>query len=228
MFEDLVEAAMEIPKVKRSSVGSISSVASNLSIHPAIKKLPMNDFTDDSQVKFYLNRRGRDDESFGDEGDETLLAESVEGDFDARGRGQFLSVMTSVGNSVPPERFSSPSFRFGMQLVIYPDDLPDDMVFDPQTEAIVFKNTLRNRPQASQVPSPGISQTQRKKIFVFPKNITVAEVIEIGLDRFGILEGVVDGGDEVEDKLTKRQSTSRVRYMLTVQVDGSGKHPLFI
>ena len=54
------------------------------------------------------------------------------------------------------------------------------MVFDPQTEAIVFKNTLRNRPQASQVGSAGILQTMRKKIVVFPKNITVAEVIEQG------------------------------------------------
>ncbi|RPD54387.1 hypothetical protein L226DRAFT_617846 [Lentinus tigrinus ALCF2SS1-7] len=220
VFESLVEAAMEIPKVKRSSVGSISSVASNLSMHPAIKKLSMNDFTDDSQVKFYLNRRGRADDSLTEDGDETLLAESIDGDGESRGRGHFLSVSTAGGNTVTPERFSSPSFRFGLQLVIYPDDLPDDMVFDPQTEAIVFKNTLRNRPQASQVSSPGISQTMRKKIFVFPKNITVAEVIEQGLDRFGIPEGVVDGGDEVEDKQTKRRSSTRVRYSLAVEING--------
>ncbi|KAI0751702.1 hypothetical protein C8Q80DRAFT_1098762 [Daedaleopsis nitida] len=221
VFESLAEAALELPKVKRSSVGSISSVASNLSMHPAIKKLSMNDFTDDSQVKFYLNRRGHADDSFMDDGDDTLLAESVDGENEsARGRGQFLSVSTAGGNSVPPERFSSPSFRFGLQLVIYPDDLPDDMVFDPQTEAIVFKNTLRNRTQATQVPSPGISQVMRKKIFVFPKNITVAEVIEQGLDRFGIPEGVVDGGDEIEDKQTKRRSSSRVRYGLAVEVNG--------
>ncbi|KAI0676650.1 hypothetical protein C8Q78DRAFT_961780 [Trametes maxima] len=221
VFESLVEAAMEIPKVKRSSVGSISSVASNLSMHPAIKKLSMNDFTDDSQVKFYLNRRGRGDDSLVEEGDETLLAESVDGDSESgRARPQYLSVSTAGGNHVPPERFSSPSFRFGLQLVIHREDLPDDMVFDPQTEAIVFKNTLKNRPQPSQVPSPGINQTLRKKIFVFPKNITVAEVIEQGLDRFGIPEGVVDGGDEIEDKLTKRRSSSRVRYGLTVEVNG--------
>ncbi|CDO70308.1 hypothetical protein BN946_scf184370.g9 [Trametes cinnabarina] len=221
VFESLVEAAMEIPKVKRSSVGSISSVASNLSMHPAIKKLSMNDFTDDSQVKFYLNRRSGGDDSV-EEGDDTLLAESVDGDSDSttRSRPQYLSVSTANGSHVAAERFSSPSFRFGLQLVIYPDDLPDDMVFDPQTEAIVFKSTLRNRPQQSQVPAPGISQTMRKKIFVFPKNITVAEVIEQGLDRFGIPEGVVDGGDEVEDKLTKRRSSSRVRYGLTVEVNG--------
>jgi hypothetical protein len=58
-FEGLVEAIavdMLLMRVKRSSVGSISSVASNLIMHPAIKKLPMNDFTNDSAVKFYFNR----------------------------------------------------------------------------------------------------------------------------------------------------------------------------
>ncbi len=58
---------------------------------------------------------------------------------------------------------------------------------------------------------------------MFPKNVTVAEVIELGLERFGILEGVVDGGDEVEDKSTKRRSISRVRYGLTVDVGNHGK-----
>lgn len=49
-----------------------------------------------------------------------------------------------------------------------------------------------------------------------------AEVIEIGLERFGILEGVIDGGDEVEDKTTKRRSFSRVRYELAVNTSGQG------
>ena len=97
------------------------------------------------------------------------------------------------------------------------------MVFDPHTEAIVFKVTLRERSESSATINPSVPQNMRKKYFNFPKNITVAEVIELGLERFGILEGVVDGGDEVEDKLTKRRSTSRVRYILTVQVDGQGK-----
>ena len=110
-----------------------------------------------------------------------------------------------------------------MQVVIYPEELPDNMVFDPHTEAIVFKETLRERSAESAAINPDIPQHQRKKFFNFPKNITVAEVIELGLERFGILEGVVDGGDEVEDKLTKRRSTSRVRYTLTVQADGQGK-----
>ena len=51
IFESLIEAAMELPKVKWSGIGSISSVASSLSMHPAIRKLSMNDFTDDLTVK---------------------------------------------------------------------------------------------------------------------------------------------------------------------------------
>ncbi|KAJ3554072.1 hypothetical protein NM688_g3294 [Phlebia brevispora] len=226
VFETLVEAAMELPKVKRSSVGSISSVASNLSMHPAIKKLSMNDFTDDSAVKFYLNRKGsgREGSITGDEGDDTILAESfAEDDLTSPHSSiQFLSPTTTSGSSATLERFSSPSYRFALQVVIHPEDLPDDMVFDPLTEAIVFKDTLRDRPTNS-TSSSGISQTQRRKVFTFPKNATVAEVIEVGLERFGIIDGVVDGGDEVEDKMTKRRSSTRVRYGLSVDVGGREK-----
>ena len=41
VFDNLVVEATELPKVKRSSVGSISSVSSNLSMLPAITRLPM-------------------------------------------------------------------------------------------------------------------------------------------------------------------------------------------
>jgi hypothetical protein len=225
VFETLVEEALELPKVKRSSVGSISSVASNLSMHPAIKKLSMNDFTDDSAVKFYLNRKSdKADGSVDDHGyDETIVAESLTDEPETRiSKSQYLSVSTAHANNVTPERFSSPSFRFALQLVIYPEDLPDDMVFDPLTEAIIFKHTLRDRSQSSPMTSPSISHNMRRKVFVFPKNVTVAEVIELGLERFGISEGVVDGGDEVEDKLTKRRSTVRVRYGLTVDFGNQG------
>ncbi|KAF8834838.1 hypothetical protein BDN67DRAFT_959602 [Paxillus ammoniavirescens] len=218
VFESLVEAAMELPKVKRSSVGSLSSVSSNLSMHPAIKQLSMNDFTDDSAVKFYLNKRGADGRESvltEEEGDETIYAETSRDTIE----GVSISTSASVVN-VTPERFSSPSFRFALQLVIFPEDLPDDMVFDPLTEAIVFKNTLRDRTTSTASISSGVSQSQRRKVFTFPKNVTVAEVIELGLERFGILDGVVDGGDEVEDKLTKRRSSTRVRYWLTVSING--------
>ena len=49
---------MEPPKMKGSSMGNISSVSSNLSMHSAIKQLSMND----SAVKFYLNKRVVDGE----------------------------------------------------------------------------------------------------------------------------------------------------------------------
>ncbi|KAF9075239.1 hypothetical protein BDP27DRAFT_1358958 [Rhodocollybia butyracea] len=228
VFENLVEAAMEVPKVKRSSVGSISSVSSNLSMHPAIKKLAMNDFSDDSAVKFYLNRRGGgdddgDDSGPGFEGEDTLIATDTsftDSEMGLLSPGSPRNLTVGTQGNVPPERFSSPSFRFAMQIIIYSEDLPEDMVFDTLTEAIVFKHTLRDRQNqfnASQLHSPGLPMNLRRKVFVFPKNVTVAEVIEIGLERFGILEGVVDGGDEVEDKLAKRRSSSRVRYWLTVE-----------
>jgi hypothetical protein len=221
VFESLVEAAMELPKVKRSSVGSLSSVSSNLSMHPAIKQLSMNDFTDDSAVKFYLNKRGADGRESvltEEEGEETIYAET------SRDTIEGISISTTASAvNVTPERFSSPSFRFALQLVIFPEDLPDDMVFDPLTEAIVFKNTLRDRTTSTASISSGVSQGQRRKVFTFPKNVTVAEVIELGLERFGILDGVVDGGDEVEDKLTKRRSSTRVRYWLTVSINGQGE-----
>ena len=226
VFETLAEAALDLPKVKRSSVGSISSIASNLSQHPAIKKLPMNDFTDDTAVKIYLNRRSEsasDESAIMEEGDTRINVGPGQDNGENGGlrlRPQHLNI---TGATVPPERFSSPSFRFALQLLIYPDDLPDDMVFDPLTEAIVFKNTLRERPQVAPASAPF-----RRKIFVLPKNITVAEVIEIGLERFGIPDGVVDGGDEVEDKNTKRRSSSRVRYVLNVLVDGKGRWQPFI
>ena len=220
VFESLVEAAMELPRVKRSSVGSISSVNSNLSMHPAIKKLAMNDFTDDSAVKFYLNRKPREGETESPDGlgeeDVTLIAEGL---ITEESRSQYLSVAPMQAQ----DRFSSPGHRFSMQVLIYPDDLPEDMIFDTQTEAIVFKNTIKDRPQSEASTYSGVSLSYRRKIFTFPKNITVAEVIEIGLERFGIVEGVVDGGDEIEDKSQKRRSSSRVRYALHVEISGKGK-----
>ena len=225
VFETLAEAALDLPKVKRSSVGSISSIASNLSQHPAIKKLPMNDFTDDTAVKIYLNRHsesGSDESATAEEGDTSTNSESAQADGENGGVRLRPHNLTIAGVTVASERFSSPTFRFALQILIYPDDLPDDMVFDPLTEAIVFKHTLRDRPQVTASSAPF-----RRKIFVFPKNITVAEVIEISLERFGIPDAVVDSGDEVEDKNIKRRSSSRVRYVLNVLIDGKGWFCLF-
>ena len=237
VFEELVESAMNMPTVKRSSISSISS---NLSMQPAITKLGMNDFTDDSAVKFYLNRRrqSHDQDEYEEEQskeerqeeernlqpDESMVSnasssadpvEAALGKLQGTARPQL-----SLNVVVTPERFSTPTSRFAVQVVIFADDLPDSLVFDPQTEAIVPRYSLQSRPPSG--ASSAISHTQRKKVFVFPKNTTVAEVIEQSLDMFGIQEGVVDGGDEVEDKAFKRGSSSRVRYGLGVQMPGDG------
>jgi hypothetical protein len=219
VFDILVNEAMELPQVKRSSVGSISSISSNLSLHPAIKELSMNDFADDSAVKFYLNKKGDDsiDESLNGHGaDNTLTADTSRGDIEGL-------TPKPPGANLTPERFTSPAIRFAVQVIIYAEDLPDDMQFHPQTEAIVLKSSLID-PNAPVLVSP----TLRRKVFMFPKNITVAEVTEIGLERFGIQDGVIDGGDEVEDKLTKRRSIVRVRYGLMVSLDGHGIFIYFV
>jgi hypothetical protein len=211
VFETLAKAALDLPQ------------------YPAIRKLSMNEFTDDVPVKIYLNRRS---ESASDEGGtmeegDTMSNKSVPGDGET-GRAHSLPLplphnLSTVGVPAPSERFGGSSSDFALQLLIYPDDLPDDMVFDPFTEMVVFKNTLRDPTQAetSHVPF-------HRKIFMFPKNITVAEVIEVGLEKLGIPGGIVDSSDEVEDKNTKRRNSSRVGYELNVLVDGKGAwRPLF-
>lgn len=217
VFETLVSETMELPKLNRNSVGSISSISSNLSMHPAIKKLHMNDFTDDSSVKFYLNRKrkGLDDGSSGHGDDDTIKADnSFTSESDSSSAQKYNSSSSSI------DRFTSTSIRFPLQVVIYSEDLPDDMQFHPTTEAIVYKSSLPD-----DISPVLVSPTLRRKIFMIPKNITVAEVTELGLERFGIQDGVVDGGDEVEDKLTKRRSGVRIRYGLTISVDGHGDYP---
>ena len=216
VFETLVNETMELPKLNRNSVGSISSISSNLSMHPAIKKLHMNDFTDDSSVKFYLNRRRQDldDSSSGHGDDDTIKADSS---FTSDSDGSSVQKPHHISPSPSIDRFTASSIRFPLQVVIYAEDLPDDMQFHPTTEAIVFKSSLTD-PSSPVIVSPIL----RRKIFMMPKNVTVAEVTELGLERFGIQDGVVDGGDEVEDKTTQRRSGVRVRYGLTICIDGQG------
>ena len=183
---------MELPKVKRSCVGSIRSVVLKLSMYPAIRKLSMNDFTDDSAVRFYLDKRCQGEESsLTEEGEETTIAEFLRYSVD---------VTASTGFNAIPERFSSPTNRFALQLVIYPEYLADDIVFDPLTEAIVFKHTLRERPSSTASISSRVSLSHRRKVFTSPKNVTMAGVIELGLERFDIVDGVVDGGEKWRTK----------------------------
>jgi hypothetical protein len=109
--------------------------------------LPMNDFTDDTAVKIYLNRHSgtaSDESATTEEGDTTTNTKSAQAE--TGGLRLRPHNLNTAGVTVPSECFSSPTFRFAHQLLIYPDDLPDDMVFEPLTEAIVFKNTIHDRP----------------------------------------------------------------------------------
>ena len=221
VLETLAKAALDLPKLKGSSVGIVNSIASDLPQHPAIIKLSMNDFTDDAPVKIYLNRRSKSASNEGgtmEEGD-TMSNESFPGDGET-GRVYPLPPphnLNTVGVPAPSERFGGSPSHFTLQLLIYQDDLPDDMVFDPLNEMVAFKNILRGRSQAATPYVPF-----HRKIFMLPKNITVAEVIEVSLEKFGIPGGIVDDSDEVENKNTKRGNSSRVRYELNVLVDGKG------
>ncbi|ORY34860.1 hypothetical protein BCR39DRAFT_515181 [Naematelia encephala] len=240
------------PTVKRSSISSISSVIS-LSSHPAIAKLGMNDFSDDSTVKIYLNRRrpgsvqitnGLPEPNSEFSSYSTQLSTVQESSPEFKGS-EWSSVTGSppgrsinsdvtatpptpqqrfnpslnvyTGGQASPERFSSPSARFTIQLVIQPSDLPEGSVFDPSSDAIIPRNLLRDRrPSADN----GYPSDSRRRLFVLPRNATVVEAIEQGLDRFGIAEGVVDGGDDVEDRAGKRRSMARVRYSLMAATQG--------
>ncbi|WWC65707.1 uncharacterized protein I303_108328 [Kwoniella dejecticola CBS 10117] len=244
------------PTVKRSSVSSLSSVMS-LSNHPAIAKLGMNDFSDDSAVKIYLNRRRPGSVQLNQSGgmpepasefssystqlstvqeqDSTSSPENQSGEW--RNNDKNRDSMTSTeGEKTPPaqaqhrfnnslsiqtngqaspERYSSPSARFTIQLIIHQSDLPDNLTFDPSSDSIVPRSLLKDRQALT-----GENEGPRKRYFVLPRNVNVIETIEQGLDRFGIQEGVVDGGDEVEDKIGKRRSVTRVRYNLAVIANG--------
>jgi hypothetical protein len=63
---------------------------------------------------------------------------------------------------------------------------------------------------------------------MFPENTTVPEDVELGLEKFGTQEGVMVGGDEVEDKAAKRRSSNRVQYGLVVQVENQGELVIFL
>lgn len=237
------------PTVKRSSISSISSIAS-LSSHPAIAKLGMNDFSDDSVVKIYLNRRRPGSTQFGgrENGGElgsyssqlsTVLESSPKQNRQSGERSNDTSPSATQAASpsmrynpsltintkteASPERFSSPSARFTIQLLLHPADLPDGSVFDPVNDAIISRQVLRERMSAGH-PSQGsrdLPQDKRRRLFMLPRNATVLEAIEQGLERFGIQEGVVDGGDDVEERAGKRSGT-KVRYSLVAFSAGKG------
>ena len=244
------------PTVKRSSVSSISSVIS-LSSHPAIAKLGMNDFSDDSAVKIYLNKRrpgsvqmiqgslpelASEFSSYNSQlstvqeaspetknsewssttpgtppgryigSDATVTPPTPHARYDPS-----LSVDTNAQIQNSPERFSSPSSRFTIQLVMHSSDLPDGSIFDPTSDTIIPRSLMKER-QASSSSSPN---TVRKRLFTLPRNATVVEAIEQGLKRFGIPEGVVAGGDNIEDR-GNRRNLAHIQYTLFASNGGEG------
>jgi hypothetical protein len=226
VFDQLTDATPErgtptIPSVKRSSVGSISSISSNLSLNPAIARLG-DDFSDDHAVKFYLNRRMRASTRHSSANASPHLSSvAMSNDGSYLGRGALgdgsLTSSLMLPDSSEASQSSAPS-RFALRLIIFPSDLPEGTVFDPQTNALIPASVLQERGASGNVASEGVQQQYREKILALPRNTTVAEVIEQGLERFGIMEGLVEGGDDVEERSSRRRSKGRVRYGLSVDL----------
>ena len=225
VFEYLSKAnpGAGLPSVKRSSVGSINSIASNLSLNPAIEKLRMSDFSDDSVVKLFLNKRTPDISIISRSHGHGGTGERTSQDSLSINPNRLSATGSIVDKGPAPGMPSSPMLRFAVKVVIHSQDLPDSMVFDPSSPAIIPKSALLERQSIrsslsqSQQSNLVSSSSTREKIIYFPRNANVSEVLETALDRFGIVEGVVDGGDEVEDKLSKRRSITRIRYCLAMR-----------
>lgn len=235
LTESMAESSRDIPvatmpSVKRSSVGSISSISSNLSMHPAIARLG-NDFSDDHEVKFYLNRKeeiGPDstqDRSFASSlnpnyGDASLIDPSGHNSSLLGVANESIDNRSSIGSAETQDTIQTNNLsRFALRLLIFPSDLPEGTVFDPQTNALIPKQVLAERGSAGTIPGEGVEQQYREKILALPRNTTVAEVIEQGLDRFGIAEGVVEGGDNVEERSGRRRSKAKIRYGLCLDIN---------
>ena len=242
VFEDLSDRSAEgdeagfqlPPSVKRSSIGSINSISSNLSMHPAIASSGVNDWSDDSAVKFYLHRRGGPSSPLvgsqpGADADASFAQSSSLDHHDGTSSSDLTATTQQPflgGSSTGSTAATSPSYRFAVRVLIHPSDLPETVVFDPASTAIIPRAVLAERQSRSGGfvdASPALMKLPpRDKVIFFPRNANVSEVIETALDRFGIVDGVVDGGDEVEDRVNRRRSQARVKYGLAVQRDGQG------
>lgn len=224
-----------IPSVKRSSVGSISSISSNLSLNPAIARL-QGDFSDDHDVKFYLHRRNpTGDNSISTQGSAGKAADlstprssmrDGNSSFASANDSQTLGSESLLSGDLSSEAQQMAQQRFPLRLLIFPSDLPEGMVFDPQTNALMPRKALAERGPGGAGPSDGVPQDYREKILALPRNSTVAEVIEQGLARFGILDGVVEGGDDVEDRGSRRRSKGRIRFGLCIKVGQNSERGL--
>ncbi|WFD36126.1 protein phosphatase regulator [Malassezia cuniculi] len=98
--------------------------------------------------------------------------------------------------------------RFTLQLALFPRDLPDGKVFHPKTGVAIHGD-----PATARMDRP------QTRLLSFAKNTTVAEVIESALTHFQVLEGVVDGGDDVDERMPNTRGRTRVKYSLSVVTD---------
>ena len=211
----LMPISNELPKVKRSSVGSISSVNSNLSTLPAISRLSLGDFSDDSAVKLYLHCR---------------KSSSVENQDMADDEDVYAGYMNDPGAS-------SPVFDE------FEDSKNNSNSNDSQINTLNNASLNAKKRRESQLllklnldndkvnicvllmnkdipigctPEKSLKNGSNYEIrLVIPTNSTVAEIIEQALYKFGVHEGVVDGGDDVDLKIDGYRSA--VKYRLSVK-----------
>lgn len=205
----------DLPKVKRSSVGSISSINSNLSTLPAISSL--GDYSDDSAVKMYIHCRKTSsvdlhETSVDNEAEDVYAgymndpgaSSPVFDDFESTNEDQVnqeLNARNNASLTAKKKRESQlllqlhlDSDKINLCVMINSKDAPEGVILD------------RNMKSGS-----GIYEHR----LTIPTNSTVAEVIEQSLNGFGIYEGVVDGGDDVESQFDGKKGA--VRYRLTVK-----------
>ncbi|TIB72578.1 hypothetical protein E3Q23_03360 [Wallemia mellicola] len=207
----------DLPKVKRSSVGSISSISSNLSALPAISKLGLGDYSDDSAVKMYIHCRKtssvdlHDNDVDGDAEDvyagymnDPSVSSPIFDDFEASKEDQVnheINARNNASLSAKKKRESHilsqlhlESDKINLSVLINGKDAPEGVTLDKSMKSTngFYENRL-----------------------TIPTNSTVAEVIEQALSGFGIYEGVVDGGDDVDLRVDGRKSA--VKYRLAVK-----------
>lgn len=202
------EADALMPSVRRSSVGSFSSITSNLSLKSAITKLN-HDFSDDHAVKFFLTRQSRSRPISNDFG-------SSAGEDPASARPADSDVVT----------------RFGARVLIFPDELPRSLAFDPSSSAIVRRSVLSglSRHNSAGSMSQTIAESNpayRETVLAVPRSSTVAEVIEQALEKFGIPQGVAEGGDEEDTHRNgwgPEDEEVTIPYGLTIDVDRVERH----
>jgi hypothetical protein len=131
-----------------------------------------------------------------------------------------LAVTTTANSSPNSLAGTSPTPRFSMQIVISARDLPDGMTLDPNSSESTVSKTKLSQQRAGHQHDEREANKEIHKLLLIPRNATVAEVIEAGLERLGIVGGVVAGGDDVEDKISKRRSVMRIKYGLTARFPG--------